>query len=133
MITDIVSALESATKLKVYPFWTDELKECIVYEWTPLSDDGSKQTAQLMVRVKTKTIALAEATASAVKNALIEIGDGGRVEGLTACEQNGGGTLKNEATGFIDYIMYFDLELLLRYLMRFLIILSAKPYIPEVT
>ena len=25
------------------------------------------------------------------------------------CKQNGGGTLKNEATGFIDYIMYFDL------------------------
>ena len=109
MITDIVSALESATKLKVYPFWTDELKECIVYEWTPLSDDGSKQTAQLMVRVKTKTMAKAETMATAVKNALIEIGDGGRVDGLTACEQNGGGTLKNEATGFIDYIMYFDL------------------------
>lgn len=109
MIKEIVSALESATKLKVYPFWTDELKECIVYEWTPLSDDGSKQTAQLMIRVKTKTMARAETIANAVKNALIEIGDGGRVDGLRACEQNGGGTLKNEATGFIDYIMYFDL------------------------
>ena len=109
MITDIVSALESATSLKVYPFWTDELKECIVYEWTPLSDDGSIQTAQLMIRVKAKTMATAETKARAVKNALVDIGDGGRVSGLTACEQNGGGTLKNEATGFIDYIMYFDL------------------------
>lgn len=109
MITQIVSALESATKLKVYPFWTDELKECIVYEWTPLSDNGSKQTAQLMVRVKTKLMADAEEYAVAVKNALISIGDGSAVDGLTACEQNGGGMLKNEATGFIDYIMYFDL------------------------
>lgn len=109
MITDIVSALESATKLEAYPFWTDELKECIVYEWTPLSDDGSRQTAQLMVRVKTKAMATAEEMAAAVKNALIEIGDGGRVDGLVACEQNGGGMLKNEDTGFIDYIMYFDL------------------------
>lgn len=110
MITDIVTALESATEsLKVYPFWTDELKECIVYEWTPLSDDGSRQTAQLMVRVKAKTMATAEEVAIAVKNALIAIGDGSPVDGLVSCEQNGGGTLKNEATGFIDYIMYFDL------------------------
>jgi len=109
MITDIVSALESATSLKVYPFWTDELKECIVYEWTPLSDDGSKQAAQLMVRVKTKSFANAETYAVKVKNALIDIGDGGRVDGLVACEQNGGGTLKNADTDYIDYIMYFDL------------------------
>ena len=110
MITDIVSALESATEsLKVYPFWTDELKECIVYEWTPLSDDGSRQVAQLMVRVKAKDMATAEAAAVAVKQALLAIGDGSPVDGLTACEQNGGGTLKNADTGFIDYIMYFDL------------------------
>ena len=109
MIKEIVSALESATKLKVYPFWTDELKECIVYEWTPLSDDGSKQAAQLMVRIKTKSMADAEEYAITVKNALIAIGDGSRIEGLRACEHNGGGTLKNDATGFIDYIMYFDL------------------------
>jgi len=66
MITDLVTALTSATELPVYPFWTEELKECIVYEWTPRSDDGSKQTAQLMVRIKTKTMASAESLASAV-------------------------------------------------------------------
>lgn len=109
MIKDIVTALKSATSLMVYPFMTDELKECIVYEWTPLSDDGSKQTAQLMVRIKTKTMADAYDYAIAVKQALISIGDGAEVEGLTSCEQNGGGTLKNYDTGFIDYIMYFDL------------------------
>lgn len=107
MITDIVSALTSATQLRVYPFWTDELKECIVYEWTPQSDDGSKQSAQLMIRIKTKTMARAEAIAKQVKVALISLGDGKKNEAW--CKQNGGGTLKNEATGFIDYIMYFDL------------------------
>lgn len=107
MITDIVSALESATSLRVYPFWTDELKECIVYEWTPRSDDGSKQNAQLMVRIKTKSMARAESMATAVKTALISLGDEKKNDAW--CKQNGGGTLKNEATGFIDYIMYFDL------------------------
>jgi len=107
MITDIVSALESATSLRVFPFWTDELKECIVYEWTPRSDDGSKQNAQLMIRIKTKTMARAESLAKKVKEALISLGDE-RKNGAW-CKQNGGGTLKNEATGFIDYIMYFDL------------------------
>ena len=111
MITDIVTALKSATSLKVFPFWTDELKECIVYEWTPLSDDGSRQTAQLMVRIKTKSMADAADYAVDVKNALVAIGDGSPVDGLISCEQNGGGTLKNEDTGFIDYIMYFDLIL----------------------
>ena len=107
MITDIVSALESATKLPVYPFWTDELKECIVYEWTPRSDDGNKQNAQLMVRIKTKTMAAAVEYAQDVKSALISLGDT-QVNGAW-CKQNGGGTLKDAATGFIDYIMYFDL------------------------
>ena len=107
MITDIVSALESATSLRVYPFWTDELKECIVYEWTPRSDDGSKQNAQLMIRIKTKTMARAESLATAAKSALVSLGDEKKNDAW--CKQNGGGTLKNEATGFIDYIMYFDL------------------------
>lgn len=107
MITDLVSALTSATRLPVYPFWTDELKECIVYEWTPRSDDGSKQNAQLMIRIKTKTMARAEELATAVKSALVSLGDERKNDAW--CKQNGGGTLKNEATGFIDYIMYFDL------------------------
>ena len=107
MITDIVSALESATKLPVYPFWTDELKECIVYEWTPRSDDGNKQRAQLMIRIKTKTMACAESLATTVKQTLVSLGDEKKNDAW--CKQNGGGTLKNEATGFIDYIMYFDL------------------------
>ena len=107
MITDIVSALESATSLRVYPFWTDELKECIVYEWTPRSDDGSKQNAQLMIRIKTKSMARAESIAKAVKNAILSLGD--EKKNGAWCKQNGGGTLKNEATVFIDYIMYFDL------------------------
>lgn len=107
MITDIVSALESATKLPVYPFWTDELKECIVYEWTPRSDDGNKQNAQLMVRIKTKTMARAELLAGYVKSALITLGDSKKNDAW--CKQNGGGTLKDATTGFIDYIMYFDL------------------------
>ena len=107
MITDIVSALESATSLRVYPFWTDELKECIVYEWTPRSDDGSKQNAQLMIRIKTKSMARAESIAKAVKNAILSLGD--EKKNGAWCKQDGGGTLKNEATGFIDYIMYFDL------------------------
>jgi hypothetical protein len=107
MITDIVSALESATSLRVYPFWTDELKECIVYEWAPRSDDGSKQNAQMMIRIKTKSMARAESLAQAVKSALISLGDEKKNDAW--CKQNGGGTLKNEATGFIDYIMYFDL------------------------
>ena len=107
MITDIVSALESATSLRVYPFWTDEFKECIVYEWTPRSDDGSKQNAQLMVRIKTKSMARAEALQKKVKEALLSLGD--EKKNGAWCKQNGGGTLKNEATGFIDYIMYSDL------------------------
>lgn len=106
MITEIVTALKSATSLKVYPFYTDELKECIVYEWTPQSDDGSKQTAQLMVRIKTKTMANAEGYSTAVKKALISLGDEAVNEAYV--KQNGGGSLKDAATGFIDYVMYFD-------------------------
>lgn len=107
MITDIVTALKSATSLSVYPFYVDGLKECIVYEWTPLSDDGSKEVAQLMIRIKTKTMANAETYAGQVKNCLISIGD--VTKNKAYCKQNGGGTLKDADTGYIDYIMYFDL------------------------
>lgn len=107
MITTIVSALKSATSMKVYPFYTDELKECIVYEWTPQSDDGSKQTAQLMVRIKSKSLETLETKADLVKGALISLGDSAKNGAW--CKQNGGGILKNADTGFIDYIMYFDL------------------------
>jgi len=107
MITRIVSALESATALDVHPFYTDELKECVIYEWTPLSDDGAKQHAQLMVRIKATSMAAAETLADAIKKKLISLGDD-KKNGAW-CKQNGGGTLKNSATGYIDWIMYFDL------------------------
>ena len=67
----------------------------------------SSKNAQMMIRIKTKTMARAESRAKKVKEALISLGDE-RKNGAW-CKQNGGGTLKNEATGFIDYIMYFDL------------------------
>jgi hypothetical protein len=107
MIKSIVSALRTATSLPVFPFATDGLKECVVYEWTPLSDDGAKETAQLMVRIKARDMATAEAKAAAVRSALISIGD--NKNNKAWCKQNGGGTLRNEDTGFIDWIMYFDL------------------------
>lgn len=106
MITNVVSALESATSLQVFPFYTEELKECIVYEWTPQSDDGAKQTAQLLVRIKSKSMATLEAKAVLVKRALIGLGDERRLKAYI--KQNGGGILKNADTGYIYYIMYFD-------------------------
>ena len=60
-----------------------------------------------MVRIKTKSMARAESVTKSVKTALISLGD--EKKNGAWCQQNGGGTLKNEATGFIDYIMYFDL------------------------
>lgn len=106
MITQIVDALASATELKVYPFYTENLEECIVYEWTPQADDGSKAQGRLTVRIKAESMAYIEALVPMVKDAILCVADEKKYGAYI--KQNGGGMLKDVDTGFIDYILYFD-------------------------
>lgn len=106
MITQIVDALASATELKVYPFYTENLEECIVYEWTPQSDDGSKAQGRLTVRIKAKNMSYIEQLVKMVKGAMISFADEKRYGAYI--KQNGGGMLKDADTGFVDYILFFD-------------------------
>ena len=106
MLTEVIEALETVTELKCYPFYAEKLEECIIYEWTPQSDDGSKAQGRLTVRIRTATMSYAEVITSFVKDALLSFADNTRYGAYI--KHNGGGMLKNADTGYIDTILYFD-------------------------
>lgn len=106
MIETIVSALKGATNLKVYPFYTEKLEECIVYEWTPQADDGAKTQGRLTVRIKSLSLARIESIGQTVKETLLSFGDE-QMNGAYV-KHNGGGMLLDADTRFIDAILYFD-------------------------
>lgn len=109
MLTKVINTLEVATKLPVEPFETDEIKDCILYKYYPVSDDGAVAQHTIEIRLITNTIERAEIYKKQIIKALVSVGDDEKIEGILSCELNGGGSLKEYGTNTIHSLMYFNL------------------------
>ena len=108
MITRIIDALESATNLPVLPMFSTTIDNQIVYNHYPVADDGAKSQQRLELRLITKTYSEAESYRKQIIGALVPIGDNTLINGITACELNGGGSLYEGDTKTYHTLLYFD-------------------------
>lgn len=108
MIRRVISALETATNLPVKPVFTTELGNQIIYNHYPLSDDGAVSRQRLELRLVTNTYSEAESYRKQIIGALVPVGDNILIEGITACELNGGGSLYEGDTKTYHTLLYFD-------------------------
>lgn len=109
MILTLLRILEEATNLKAYPLFTDSaIKDCIVYKANVISDDGAKARHRLELRLITHTVSEAERLKPIIINALVNIGDNMKIDGIYEGNMNGGGTLVDEGTQTIHSLLYFE-------------------------
>lgn len=108
MIRKIISALENATGLPVKPVFTTELGNQIIYNHYPISDDGAISRQRLELRLITNTYSEAESNRKEIIGALVPVGDNTLINGITACELNGGGSLYEGETKTYHTLLYFD-------------------------
>ena len=108
MIKKIISALQTATNLPVNPVFTTKLENQIVYNHYPVSDNGAKSQQRLELRLITKTYSEAESYRKMIIGALVPVGDNILIDGITACELNGGGSLYEGETKTYHTLLYFD-------------------------
>lgn len=108
MITSIISALQTATGLPVKPVFTTSLGNQIVYKHYPVADNGAKSQQKLEIRLITKTYSEAESYRKQIIGVLVPIGDEILIDGITACELNGGGSLYEGESKTYHTLLYFD-------------------------
>ena len=108
MITRIITALQTATSLPVVPVFTTTLGNQIIYNHYPVSDNGAKSLQRLEIRLITTSYSEAESYRKQIIGALVPIGDDTLIDGITACELNGGGFLYEGETKTYHTLLYFD-------------------------
>lgn len=105
---EIINALAAATSLPIKPFGTDNIEDCICYSSYTLSDKGTVRQDKLELRLITKSLADAERLKPIILSTLVTVGDNKKLNYL-GCELNGGGTLRDEATGTIHTLLIFTI------------------------
>ena len=109
MLTTIIEILEEATGLPVKPLFTDSIEDVITYKWELLRDDGAVQQDRLELRLITKTVADAEVYKQQIVQALVNVGDCIKIDGILNCDNGGGGQLYDYDTETIHTLIFFDI------------------------
>lgn len=108
MLKEIISTVETATSLTAYPLKTVFKDDCIVYTYSPISDDGAVARHRIELRIITKTIDKSEVYRKQIISALVPSADNMKINGMYSCQLNGGGQLRDAGTETIHTILYFD-------------------------
>lgn len=109
MLVYLLETLRNATGLPVRPFATNKVEPCIVYKYSTDSDNGSRTTDSLELRIIAFDMEQVLEIDKKVRKALLKKGD--RTGKITKIEMNGGGILEELNTQTIHkfdnyYITY---------------------------
>lgn len=87
----------------VKPFGTDEIEDCIVYNFIPLTSDKIKEQNRLEITVISKSMSDGLKTLEDVKGLLLTQGDEQLTDSILNVALNGGGSLKNLETNTFHF------------------------------
>lgn len=102
IFNEIVDLLAKATNLPLRLFHNDKLEECVIYNITPVNDNGIKRQDRLEIKVVGFDLEQVELQDSKIRKALLTFGD--RNDYFTSIELNGGGM----TGGGLDKDQYTD-------------------------
>lgn len=93
---EIIRAIEQVLSIPVYPLESTKKGEQVIYKPNPVSDNGCVKVTRLELNIIGKTLANAEQYDSAIRTALLNLGDTAKINNINKIEINGGGTLTSE-------------------------------------
>lgn len=116
IIEEIVSILNNSTVLTsllggehIYPYQTDYLGECVIFQVTPQVDNKAHQTMRMQLSIITKTISKAFEIEKVLKQLLLTKGDEPLTSNILQVEANGGGSLYDYNRQMYHHYIYLDI------------------------
>lgn len=91
MLTKILTLLKSNTELPVRFIKNDKVEKCIIYNFTPISDDGVIRQDKLQIQIVGFDIKEIEEEDLKIRKNLLSFGD--RIDDILKIELNGGGVI----------------------------------------
>lgn len=120
MVSEIIKLLTDDTTLKtklgattgdthIYPLYTMNNNECIIYKHVPVSDDGIKTIDRLEITIIASTYAKTLEIEECVKSILLTIGDTPLNTLILEVELNGGGALYDGQRDKVHRILFLNI------------------------
>lgn len=116
MIEELVSIMNNSNDLvsllngqHIYPYLTDYLGECVIYQITPQIDNKAHQTLRVQLSIITETLSKALEIEKVLKQLLLTIGDQPLTDNILQVEANGGGSLYDYNRQKYHHYIYLDI------------------------
>ena len=116
IIEEIVSILNNSDVLisllggeHIYPYQTDYLGECVIFQITPQTDNKAHQTMRVQLSSIAKTISKAITIEKVLKQLLLTKGDEPLTDNILQVEANGGGSLYDYNRQMYHHYIFIDI------------------------
>lgn len=110
MIVKELKRLLDQAGYPVYLFCTNEIAECILYNFVPLTSDGIKEQGRLEVTIIAFSMEKAQEMLKKVKEVLLTVGDQPKTNTILEIALNGGGCMENIDTATIHLKAFFSVK-----------------------
>lgn len=107
MILDELLGLLKPLGYDIHPFGSDNIKECIVYNFVPLTCDKVKEQNRLEITVISKSMRKGLEMIKQIKDVLLTLGDDPKTNNILEVTLNGGGSLENLETNTFHFKAFF--------------------------
>ncbi|MBS5794885.1 MAG: hypothetical protein KIC92_09100 [Clostridiales bacterium] len=95
---------------KIYPFGTDKIENCVIYNLIPISSNRVIEQSRLEITVICLDIGIGLQMIENIKKVLITLGDNGLNNNILSIELNGGGSLENVETSTFHFKAFFNIK-----------------------
>lgn len=112
VLINLINAIETALtplNLPLKPFGTFEVEDCVCYTFYNENDNGCVRNDRLELRVIAYQMDTLFEAETAIKQALVSVGDIGKISGIKSIEENGGGLMQDTETKTVHLLMYFTI------------------------
>lgn len=106
ILKEIISILKTLN-YPLYPFGSDIIEDCIVYNFVPLTSDKIKEQNRLEITVISKDIETGLIILEKIKGLLLTLGDNKLTDDILEISLNGGGSLENLETNTFHFKAFF--------------------------
>lgn len=106
MYSDLIALIEKETGLQVKLFYTKEIEPCIIYDVSPLSNNGILAQDNLMVRIVHNTARECLEVEQIINNIILTCGDR-VVPNYSSARLNGGGFMPQDETNTVHKYNFY--------------------------
>ena len=89
------------------PYGSEEIEDCIVYNFVPVSSDKIKEQNRLEITVIALSVGKGLEMLEEIKEALLTLGDQNKTDNILEISLNGGGSLENIETKTFHFKAFF--------------------------